>query len=68
MSPEWEDVPKLDGLYQRPGRGKPSLAFMHKSHYDKIPEFHSLPRPENDMEFRSLCSQKFAQAFYEVNR
>lgn len=35
----WEDVPKLDGLYQRPGRGKPSLAFMHKSHYHKIPEF-----------------------------
>jgi len=21
-----------------------------------------------DMEFRSLCSQKFAQAFYEVNK
>lgn len=65
---KWEDVPKLDGLYQRPGRGKPSLAFMHKSAYDKIPEFHSLPRPESDMEFRSLCSQKFAQAFYAVNK
>lgn len=65
---KWEDVPKLEGLYQRPGRGKPSLAFMHKSHYDKIPEFQTLPRPESDMEFRSLCSQKFAQAFYEVNR
>lgn len=22
---------------------------------------------ESDMEFRSLCSQKFAQAFFEVN-
>ena len=64
---KWEDVPKLDGLYQRPGRGKPSLAFMHKSHYHKIPEFQSLPVPESDMEFRSLCSQKFAQAFFEVN-
>jgi hypothetical protein len=63
----WEDVPKLDGLYQRPGRGKPSLAFMHKSHYHKIPEFQTLPVPQSDMEFRSLCSQKFAQAFYEVN-
>lgn len=65
---KWEDVPKLPGLYQRPGRGKPSLAFMHKSSYDLIPEFHSLPRPDSDMEFRSLCSQKFAQAFFEVNR
>lgn len=64
---KWEDVPKLDGLYQRPGRGKPSLAFMHKSHYWKIPEFQGLPVPESDMEFRSLCSQKFARAFFEAN-
>lgn len=65
---KWEDVPKLEGLYQRPGRGKPSLAFMHKSHYYKIPEFQTLPVPDSDMEFRSLCSQKFAHAFYEANR
>lgn len=64
---KWEDVPKLEGLYQRPGRGKPSLAFMHKSHYWKIPEFSKLPVPTSDMEFRSLCSQKFAQAFFEAN-
>jgi len=64
---KWEDVPKLDGLYQRPGRGKPSLAFMHKSHYHKIPEFQHLPEPQSDMEFRSLCSQKFAYAFFEAN-
>ena len=64
----WEDVPKLEGLYTRPGRTKPSLAFMHKSHYKAIPEFQDLPVPENDMEFRSLCSQKFAQAFFEVNK
>jgi hypothetical protein len=65
---EWDDVPKLEGLYQRPGRGKPSLAFMHKSAYDLIPEFQTLPRPDSDMEFRSLCSQKFAHAFYEANK
>ena len=65
---QWEDVPKLGGLYQRPNRGKPSLAFMHKSHYHKIPEFQTLPVPQSDMEFRSLCSQKFAQAFYEANK
>lgn len=64
----WEDVPKLEGLYQRPGRGKPSLAFMHKNHVNKIPEFVDAGfKPENDMEFRSLCSQKFALAFKRVN-
>lgn len=63
----WEDVPKIPELYVRPGRPKPSLAFLHKSAYDLIPEFHALPRPESDMEFRSLCSQKFAQAFFEAN-
>lgn len=64
---KWEDVPKIEGLYQRPGRGKPSLAFMHKSHYLLIDEFHKLPVPQSDMEFRSLCSQKFAQAFFKIN-
>ncbi len=65
---DWEDVPKLEGLYVRPNRPKPSLAFMHKSHYKFIPEFQCLPVPQSDMEFRSLCSQKFAQAFYESNK
>lgn len=64
---KWEDVPKLEGLYTRPGRGKPSLAFMHKSHVKYIPEF-SCFNPDSDMEFRSLCSQKFATAFYKVNK
>lgn len=63
----WNDVPKLEGLYTRPGRPKPSLAFMHKSHVKYIPEFASF-HPDSDMEFRSLCSQKFAKAFKEVNR
>jgi len=64
---KWEDVSKLEGLYQRPGRGKPSLAFMHKSHIKVIPEF-SCFEVDSDMEFRSLCSQKFAQAFYKANK
>lgn len=64
----WATVPKLDGLYTRPGRSKPSIAFMHKSHYHKIPEFKVLEEPDSDMEFRSLCSQKFAEAFYKVNK
>jgi len=64
---KWVDVPKNDKLYQRPGRGKPSLAFMHKSHVKAIPEFSAFS-PDTDMEFRSLCSQKFAEAFFEVNK
>lgn len=63
----WEDVPKIEGLYTRPGRPKPSLAFMHKSHIKYIDEF-SCFEVDSDMEFRSLCSQKFAQAFYEANK
>ena len=80
---KWEDVPnKIPELYTRPNRGKPSLAFMHaKAHMKFIKEFEPfmkeiLKKPSRDkinggggdMEFRSLCSQKFAQAFYEVNK
>lgn len=64
---KWEDVPKIAGLYTRPRRPKPSLAFMHKSAYRLIPEFQGLPVPDSDMEFRSLCSQKFARAFFQAN-
>ena len=64
----WGQVPKIFELYTRPGRGKPSLAFMHKSAYDLIPEFqHILPRPKTDAEFRSYCSQRFAKAFFQAN-
>lgn len=63
---KWEDVPKIEGLYQRPGRKKPSLAFMHKSHKKFIREFDCF-EVSDDMSFRSLCSQNFAQAFFEAN-
>lgn len=79
---KWEDVPKIPELYTRPGRGKPSLAFLHaRKHAKYIPEF--APFLENlisqparikggngggDMEFRSLNSQKFAQAFFKANQ
>lgn len=62
----WEDVPKL-ALPTYQGRGKPSLAKLHKNHAKLIPEFAGFD-PRSDMEFRSLCSQKFAQAFYEANQ
>lgn len=66
---DWAKVPKNPKLYTRPNRGKPSLAFMHKSAFDLIPEFNrgGLHRPDSDMEFRSLASQKFAQAFFKAN-
>lgn len=65
----WEDVPgKLD-MWTRPGREKPSFAYWHKSAWHQIPEFleSGMPVPQTDAEFRSVCSQKFAQAFKEVN-
>lgn len=64
---KWEDVPKNPKLYTRPGRGKPSLAFMHKSAQRLIPEFDVFPQVDSDMEFRSMNSQQFAQAFKEAN-
>lgn len=64
---KWEQVPKNDKLYVRPGRKKPSMAFLHKSAIRNIPEFSDFI-VNDDMSFRSLCSQKFAQAFYNVNK
>ena len=64
----WEDVPKIDELYIRPGRPKPALAFLHKSAVDLIPEMQwAKDKIKCDADFRSLCSQGFAKAFYEAN-
>ena len=64
---KWMDVPKLD-LYTRPGRPKPPLAFLHKSSINLIPEFAPFKDfIKNDADFRSLCSQGFANAFKNVN-
>ena len=71
---DWKYVIKIPELYlrgetiHRRATGKPAMYQMHKSAYDLIPEFAGLPRPDSDMEMRSLCSQKFAQAFYEANK
>lgn len=63
----WDDVPKNENLYIRPGRTKPSMAFLHKSAKKHIPEFDCFD-VEDDMSFRSLCSQNFAKAFFDTNR
>lgn len=77
---KWDEVPKNENLYVRPGRGKPSLAFMHaRAHMKHIEEFSPfydviLSQPSRsegggaDMSFRSLCSQKFAMAFFQANK
>ena len=74
---KWEQVTTNPNLWVRKRNrveqndrytGKPEMHTLHKSAYDFIEEFHCLPRPDSDMEFRSTCSQKFAQAFYEVNK
>lgn len=74
---DWDDVPnKIPGLYVRRTlatrvvrQPKPGLSWQHKSAWDLIPEFNrsGMPRPGSDMEFRSLCSQKFARAFKRAN-
>jgi hypothetical protein len=64
---DWEDVPKIKKLYLRDGYTKPMMAQLHKSAKKFIPEFDCF-QVEDDMSFRSLCSQKFAQAFYEANQ
>lgn len=65
---KYEDVPKLN-LYVRPGRGKVSLAFLHKNDIHKIPEFHKfIPHVHCDADLRSLCSQGFAESFYKCNK
>lgn len=62
----WDDVPKNDKLYIRPGRPKPSMAFLHKSAKANIESLSHFD-VKDDMSFRSLCPQGFANAFFECN-
>jgi hypothetical protein len=65
---KWDDVPKNERLYLRPTRGKPSLAFMHKSAIEFMPKFEwAKPYIKSDADFRSLCSDGFAREFYRAN-
>lgn len=66
---KWEDVRKNDKLYIRPGRTKPSLAFLHKSAVNLIPEmFWARDLIKDDSGLRSMCSQGFAFDFYNENK
>ena len=65
---DWSKVPKNDKLYIRPGRKKPSLALLHKSALDLIPEFEfARDYIKCDTDIRSMCSQGFAREFYKSN-
>ena len=66
---KWEDVPKNDKLYIRPGRKKPGLVYLHKSAINLILEFEfAREYIKCDADIRSMCSQGFAKAFYEANK
>ena len=65
----WEDVPKNELIYVRPGRPKPALAFLHKSAVNQIPEFQwARDKIKTDADIRSMCSQGFAREFYLNNQ
>jgi len=65
---KWEDVPKNEKLYIRPGRSKPALAYLHKSSVNLIPEFQwAKDYIKCDTDIRSMCSQGFAYQFYKAN-
>lgn len=64
----WSSVPKNENLYVRPNRDKPALAYFHKSAVDLIPEMNwAKDKIKTDSDIRSMCSQGFAQAFFNAN-
>jgi len=65
-SHSWESCPKLN-LYIRPNRKRPSLAFLHRSAKDKIPQFAGF-EVHSDAAFRALTPPGFAAAFFTVNQ
>lgn len=63
----WESCPKIEGLYVRPGRRTPSIAFNHKSHKEFIHSFDCF-EADTDAAFRSITPQGFARAFFDANK
>ena len=66
---KWEDVEKIENLYIRGERKKPSLVYLHKNDKYKIKEWEwAYDLINDDMSLRSMCSDGFAKAFYEANK
>lgn len=63
---KWSDVPKIEQLYIRPGRKRPSIAAFHKSSKKFIPEFDCF-EAKTDAAFRAITPQGFAKAFFKAN-
>lgn len=64
-----EEVEQIQELWKRKDRKIAALAYLHKSAKNLIPEFEwAKDLINDDMSLRSMCSQKFAQAFYEANK
>ena len=62
------EVIKNPMLYIKPRGTLPEFTALHKSAIEHIPEFEfAKPYVKCDADFRSLCSQGFAKAFYEAN-
>lgn len=65
----WENIEKIEKLYIRGNRKKPSLAYLHKNDKYKIKEWDwAYDLINDDMSLRSMCSDGFAKAFYEANK
>ena len=64
-----EEVEQIQELWKRKDRKIAALAYLHKSAKNLIPEFSwAKDLINDDMSLRSMCSQKFAKAFYEANK
>lgn len=64
-----EEVEQISELWKRKDRKIAALAYLHKSAKNLIPEFKwAIDLINDDMSLRSMCSQKFAKAFYESNK
>lgn len=66
MYTNWEDVQKINGLYVRPGRKKPSMACQHLSHKNIINQL-TIFNCDNDASFRAITPPGFAKAFFDIN-
>ena len=65
---DYSKVVENPNLYKRPTRPKVSLAFLHKSAIEFMPEYEWCKhRIETDRDLRSLCSDGFAREFYRSN-
>ena len=65
---KWEDLEKIESLYIRGNRKKPSLVYLHKNDKYKIKEWEwAYDLINDDMSLRSMCSDGFAKTFYVAN-